>query len=69
MISLRSIYDLIRESRISHPVLCHKVLKALLDILQNLPPESLLNEPSHVVGKSSIVHFDLLMSIQFLSVI
>lgn len=69
VISLRSIYDLIRESRISHPVLCHKVLKALLDILQNLPPESLLNEPSHVVGKSSIVHFELLMSIQFLSVI
>jgi RCR-type E3 ubiquitin transferase len=50
VISLRSIFDLIRESRISHPVLCHKVLKALLDILQNLPPESLLSEPANVVG-------------------
>lgn len=54
MISLRSIFELIKESRVSHPVLCHKVLKALFDILQNLAPECLLTEPSNVVGEYMI---------------
>lgn len=52
MISLRSIYDLIKECQSSHPQLCFKVLKALLDILQNLNPEGLMNDPSNFVGKT-----------------
>ncbi len=52
MISLRSIFDLIQESQSSHPLLCFKVLKALLGILQNLLPESLTWEPCHVVGNA-----------------
>ncbi|XP_046440285.1 E3 ubiquitin-protein ligase MYCBP2-like isoform X2 [Daphnia pulex] len=49
VISLRSIFDLIQESQVTHPQLCFKVLKALLGILQNLFPESLMSEPCHVV--------------------
>ncbi|KAK4016037.1 hypothetical protein OUZ56_031000 [Daphnia magna] len=49
VISLRSIFDLIEESKSSHPELCFKVLKALLGILQNLSPESLSSEPCQVV--------------------
>ena len=51
VISLQSIFDLIKESQTSHPELCIKVLNALLGVLQNLLPESLKNEPPHVVGK------------------
>lgn len=56
VISLRSIFDLIQESKRSHPELCRKVLKALFGILQNLLPESLKNEPLHVVGKNICIH-------------
>ena len=58
VISLQSIFDLIKESQTSHPLLCLKVLKALLGILQNLLPESLKNEPPHVAGKVyKLTHF------------
>lgn len=51
VISLQSIYDLIKDSQTSHPELCIKVLNALLGVLQNLLPESLKNEPPSFVGK------------------
>lgn len=57
VISLRSIFDLIQESRKSYPELCMKVLKALLGILQNLLPETLANEPSDVVGMDLLLSF------------
>jgi len=54
VISLQSIFDLIKDSQTSHPDLCIKVLNALLGVLQNLLPESLKNEPPDVVGKYTV---------------
>lgn len=48
-LGLRSVFEIIRESRTSHPALCTKALCALLDVLQGQTPEGLKNEPSDVI--------------------
>ncbi|KAF6200667.1 hypothetical protein GE061_005110 [Apolygus lucorum] len=48
-VGLRSIFELIRESRQSHPALCAKALHALLNVVQGHQPEALKLEPSEVV--------------------
>ncbi|KAL1131015.1 hypothetical protein AAG570_012253, partial [Ranatra chinensis] len=48
-VGLRSVFELIRESRVTHPSLCTKALTALLDVVQGHQPEGLKHEPSEVV--------------------
>jgi hypothetical protein len=48
---LRSVFELIRESRSSHPLLCTKALVALLDVVQGQQPEGLKSEPTEVIGE------------------
>lgn len=48
-LGLRSVFELIKESRSSHPVLCTKALSALLDVLQGQSPEGLKSEPPDVI--------------------
>ncbi|CAH1132864.1 unnamed protein product [Ceutorhynchus assimilis] len=47
-LGLRSVFELIKESRTSHPVLCTKALSALLDVLQGQSPEGLKSEPPDI---------------------
>ena len=56
-IGLKSILELIRESRSSHPELCTKALSAALDVLQGQQPEGLRAEPADVIDAL----FDLLL--------
>lgn len=49
-IGLRSVFELIKESRIPAPDICTKALMALLDIIQYQSPEALKDEPSEVIG-------------------
>ncbi|XP_070552183.1 E3 ubiquitin-protein ligase MYCBP2-like isoform X2 [Ptychodera flava] len=58
-IGMCGVFELIRESRSSHPALCSRALHSLLDILQGQTPEGLCNEPSNVID----CLFDLLMEI------
>ncbi|CAG9818957.1 unnamed protein product [Phaedon cochleariae] len=58
-LGLRSVFELIKESRITHPVLCTKALLALLDILQGQAPEALKSEPPEVIDSL----FDLLLDL------
>lgn len=51
-LGLRSVFELIRESRSSYPELCTKALSALLDVVQGQQPEGLKAEPAEVIGKS-----------------
>lgn len=51
-IGLRSVFELIKESRVPSPDICTKALMALLDIIQYQSPEALKDEPSEVIGKS-----------------
>lgn len=48
---MRSVFELIRESRSSHPLLCTKALAALLDVVQGQQPEGLKSEPTEVIGE------------------
>lgn len=48
-LGLRSVFEIIKESRTSHPNLCTKSLAALLDILQGQSPEGLKGEPLEVI--------------------
>jgi hypothetical protein len=50
-VGLCTVFELLRESRMVHPVLCTKALRALLDILQGQQPEGLKSEPNEVIGK------------------
>lgn len=50
-VGLRSVFELIRESRSSHPLLCTKALVALLDVVQGQQPEGLKSEPTEVIGE------------------
>lgn len=56
---LRSVFEIIKESRTSHPSLCTKALCALLDVLQGQTPEGLKNEPADVIDPL----FDLLLDL------
>ncbi|KAJ9574765.1 hypothetical protein L9F63_008079, partial [Diploptera punctata] len=58
-LGLRSVFELIRESRSSHPLLCTKALGALLDVVQGQQPEGLKNEPTEVIDPL----FDLLLDL------
>lgn len=43
-------FELIKETRQSHPTLCSRALQALLDMLQGQTPEGLKMEPPDVIG-------------------
>ncbi|XP_017786826.1 PREDICTED: E3 ubiquitin-protein ligase MYCBP2-like isoform X2 [Nicrophorus vespilloides] len=58
-LGLRSVFELIKESRNSHPKLCSKALLALLDVLQGQAPEGLKSEPPDVIDPL----FDLLLDL------
>ncbi|XP_050301011.1 E3 ubiquitin-protein ligase MYCBP2 isoform X2 [Anthonomus grandis grandis] len=58
-LGLRSVFELIKESRTSHPALCTKALLALLDVLQGQSPEGLKSEPSSIIDSL----FDLLLDL------
>ncbi|KAB0796834.1 hypothetical protein PPYR_10895 [Photinus pyralis] len=58
-LGLRSVFELIKESRTSHPGLCTKALSALLDVLQGQMPEGLKAEPSDVIDSL----FELLLDL------
>lgn len=58
-LGLRSVFEIIKESRTAHPGLCTKALCALLDVLQGQTPEGLKNEPSDVIDPL----FDLLLDL------
>lgn len=48
-LGLRSVFELVKESRSTHPSLCTKALSALLDVLQGQAPEGLKTEPPDVI--------------------
>ena len=50
-VGLCGVFELIRETRESHPSLCVRALKALLDMLQGQTPEGLKSEPAEVIGQ------------------
>ncbi|XP_041463237.1 E3 ubiquitin-protein ligase MYCBP2-like isoform X3 [Lytechinus variegatus] len=58
-LGLRSVFELIRQTRASHPDFCAKALQALLDILQGQTPEGLSKEPDDILGSL----FELLMNL------
>ena len=53
-IGLCGVFELIRETRESHPALCVRTLKALLDMLQGQAPEGLRGEPAEVIGSTCL---------------
>ncbi|XP_060681899.1 E3 ubiquitin-protein ligase MYCBP2 isoform X8 [Hemiscyllium ocellatum] len=48
-IGLCGVFELIKETRFSHPALCLRSLQALLDMLQGQQPEGLQSEPPDVL--------------------
>jgi hypothetical protein len=46
------VFELIKETRFSHPSLCLRSLQALLDMLQGQQPEGFQTEPPDVLGKT-----------------
>ncbi|KAG8222420.1 hypothetical protein J437_LFUL008417, partial [Ladona fulva] len=61
-IGLRSVFELIRESRAVHPRLCTKALGALLDVIQGQAPEGLKGEPTEVMDPLFELLLDLATS-------
>lgn len=55
-IGLCGVFELIKETRFSHPSLCLRSLQALLDMLQGQQPEGFQMEPPDVLGKADHVH-------------
>ena len=55
-IGLCGVFELIKETRFSHPSLCLRSLQALLDMLQGQQPEGFQTEPPDVLGKDEIAH-------------
>lgn len=51
-IGLCGVFELIKETRFSHPSLCLRSLQALLDMLQGQQPEGFQTEPPDVLGKA-----------------
>ena len=49
-VGLCSVFELLRETQATQPVLCHRTLLALLNILQSQTPEGLCTEPADIVG-------------------
>ncbi|XP_035682944.1 E3 ubiquitin-protein ligase MYCBP2-like isoform X1 [Branchiostoma floridae] len=58
-IGLCGVFELIRETRLSHPPLCARALQALLDMLQGQQPEGLRNEPADVIDSLFQLLIDL----------
>ncbi|XP_060534839.1 E3 ubiquitin-protein ligase MYCBP2 isoform X2 [Cylas formicarius] len=58
-LGIRSVFELIKESRVTHPVLCTRALLALLDVLQGQSPEGLKSEPPDVTDSL----FELLLDL------
>ncbi|XP_064481849.1 E3 ubiquitin-protein ligase MYCBP2-like [Ornithodoros turicata] len=58
-IGLCSMFELMRESRMTQPTLCLAVLRALLDVLQGQQPEGFRTEPPEVIDKL----YDLLLDL------
>lgn len=56
---LRSMFELIAESKHEHPEICTKALHALLDVIQGQQPESFKCEPSDLID----VMYDLLLDL------
>lgn len=54
-IGLCGVFELIKETRFSHPSLCLRSLQALLDMLQGQQPEGFQTEPPDVLGKAAKV--------------
>lgn len=54
-IGLCGVFELIKETRFSHPSLCLRSLQALLDMLQGQQPEGFQTEPPDVLGKAGII--------------
>lgn len=54
-IGLCGVFELIKETRFSHPSLCLRSLQALLDMLQGQQPEGFQTEPPDVLGKADII--------------
>ena len=48
-LGLRAVFDMIKETETSHPLICQRGLKSLLDVLQGLQPEDLKDEPETVM--------------------
>lgn len=61
-IGLCGVFELIKETRFSHPVLCLRSLQALLDMLQGQQPEGFQTEPPDVLGKAESVHTQFIWS-------
>jgi len=55
-VGLCSVFELLRETQLTHPVLCHRTLQALLNILESQLPEGLRNEPADIVGMTVSTH-------------
>lgn len=53
-IGLCGVFELIKETRFSHPLLCLRSLQALLDMLQGQQPEGFQTEPPDVLGNTSM---------------
>jgi len=49
-VGLCGVFELLRETQASQPVLCHRALLALFSILQAQSPEGLRSEPADIVG-------------------
>lgn len=50
-VGLCEVFELIKETRFSHPSLCLRSLQALLNVLQGQQPEGLQSEPPEVLGE------------------
>uniref|UniRef100_A0A8C9U137 RCR-type E3 ubiquitin transferase n=1 Tax=Scleropages formosus TaxID=113540 RepID=A0A8C9U137_SCLFO len=61
-IGLRGVFELLKETRFSHPSLCLRSLHALLDILQGQQPEAFQAEPPDAL--ESLFHLLLEMTAQ-----
>ena len=48
-LGLRAVFDMIKETETSHPLICQRGLSSLLDVLQGLQPEDLRDEPESVM--------------------
>lgn len=56
---LRSMFQLIAESKQAHPEICTKALHALLDVIQGQTPESFRTEPNDLIDHMYDLLFDL----------
>ena len=58
-VGLMGVFELINETRSSHPTLCKRALQALLNMLQGQVPEGLKAEPQEVMGENNYLQATL----------